>query len=100
MRLWVPHWSIWALPFTAHEFWHVAASLGIWDKLREHLDPEEHCSDPALDTCLADAFATYTIGPAYAYAAVTLLLNPPRRTSRLGGVTNAGRRRSSACWSR
>jgi hypothetical protein len=76
VRLWVPHWSIWALPFTAHEFWHVAASLGIWDKLREHLDPEEHSKDPALNTCLADAFATYTIGPAYAYAAVTLLLNP------------------------
>jgi hypothetical protein len=31
-----------------------------------------------IQLCLADAFATYTMGPAYAYAAITLTMDPAR----------------------
>src|SRR4051794_21842482 len=45
-------------------------------KVDEQLPSGEDYKDVSLQTCLGDAFATYTIGPAYAYAALTLLLNP------------------------
>ncbi len=74
VRVGFPEWTVWALPFTAHAFWHVIARDDLEDVVLQEttLDaiPER------LQTCLADAFATYTMGPAYAYAAFYLLLNP------------------------
>jgi hypothetical protein len=74
VRLRFPEWNIWALPFTAYSFWDLAARAGLKEKLIQSLGEDE--GDPDTLICLADAFATYTAGPAYAFAAFTLQLNP------------------------
>ena len=94
IRVGFPEWTIWALPFTAHEFWHIVARKDLDTGLRREIKIlsdqkkylEEGASEVAeslsqnvdqrLQVCLADAFATYTMGPAYAYSAVVLLLSP------------------------
>jgi hypothetical protein len=63
-----PEWTIWGLPFTANAFWHVIA--------RHDFKGDFPAVPERLQICLADAFATFTMGPAYAYAAFYLLLNP------------------------
>ncbi len=72
VRVGFPEWTIWALPFTAHAFWHVIARYDSDEALRDEIGeiPER------FQVCLADAFATYTMGPAYAYCAFYLLLSP------------------------
>ena len=72
VRVGFPEWTIWALPFTAYAFWHVIARDDFEEVLTEDLGgiPERYQS------CLGDAFATFTMGPAYAYAAFYLLLSP------------------------
>lgn len=77
IRLRFPEWTIWSLPLAAHELGHVViegnkdmvdfaaqeAKSRSWD--------EEHVYE-----ILADAFATYMIGPAYVCAAISLRLDP------------------------
>ena len=63
-----PEWTIWGLPFTANAFWHVIA--------RHDFGEDLPAISERLQICCADAFATFTMGPAYAYAAFYLLLNP------------------------
>jgi hypothetical protein len=103
IRLRFQEWTIWTLPFTAHEFGHVVVA-SVTDskdsiKAREFIEEEvEHLmnSDPYLQDLLqnkgaerardcarfhlneflADAFATYTMGPAYACTAILLRFNP------------------------
>jgi hypothetical protein len=78
IRLRFPEWTVWALPFAAHEFWRVsvqrefdlASSLGS--------DGKGIVKNPTMQMCAADTFATYIMGPAYAYAAITLLFDPRR----------------------
>ena len=75
IRMGFPEWSIWTLPLTAHEFGHVVASEKT-DKLPgnqfETMSlPKEH-----LEEYIADAFATYAMGPAYAYAAILMRFDP------------------------
>jgi hypothetical protein len=79
VRLRFPEWTIWALPLVAHDVWR----LGEWPQLTKRLkDRFQEDGGKAglygegLELCLADAFATYTMGPAYAYTAIALLLNP------------------------
>ena len=74
VRVGFPEWTVWALPFTAHAFWHVIARDDLDDVVLQETTLE--AIPERLQTCLADAFATYTMGPAYAYAAFYLLLNP------------------------
>jgi hypothetical protein len=74
VRVGFPEWTVWALPFTAHAFWHVIARDDLEDVVLQETALE--AIPERLQTCLADAFATYTMGPAYAYAAFYLLLNP------------------------
>lgn len=107
IRLRFPEWTIWTLPFTAHEFGHVA--IHAIEKLRGFVDGkinELMSKDPHLESVraaqpsasqtdlasaesrarrraenhiyklVADAFATYTMGPAYPCAALLLRLNP------------------------
>lgn len=81
MRVGFPEWTVWALPFTAFEFWHVVAREDLDAELREEIarDPGIEPFDQIAErfqNCLADAFAAYTMGPAYAYSAFLLLLNP------------------------
>lgn len=102
IRLSFPEWTIWMLPFTAHEYGYVV----IEDSLAQERnviktfvtseiellkqrdggyqaakDEEEKKTAEAriknhLLVLLADAFATYTMGPAYAHAAISLRFNP------------------------
>lgn len=98
IRLRFQEWTIWTLPFTAHEFGHVVISdevelkgfieqeieklLAGSDSYLRHLlenkDAEQarNCARFRLNEFLADAFATYTMGPAYACAAILLRFNP------------------------
>ena len=81
VRVGFPEWTIWALPFTAHAFWHVIATFDK-DLLQDSLDTIPERFQP----CLADAFATFIMGPAYAYAAFYLLLNPLKAYSEGGPI--------------
>ena len=84
VRLRFPEWTIWALPLTAHEFWHIdvraTLRLELIGFLREVLPAATFLSEgdlpPRFETCIADAFATYIMGPAYACATIGLLLDP------------------------
>lgn len=80
IRVTFPNWTIWALPATAFEFWRVVASQNIGktlDDALENLPTEERTKIAPEDMeCLGDAYATYTMGPAYAFFAVTILLDP------------------------
>jgi hypothetical protein len=79
VRLPFPGWNIWALPFAAHEFCHAALKDDL-QKLRVIKEAEAEVikllGTDGAHRCLADIFATYTLGPAYAYAAITLLFDP------------------------
>jgi hypothetical protein len=80
VRVTFPDWTIWSLPSTAHQFWHVVASKDLESKLRLELRQLSGNKNDNVELrfsdCLADAFATYTMGPAYAFFAICLLLNP------------------------
>jgi len=73
IRLRFPEWTIWALPFTAHEFWDMGPNNHLQGWLANEIKGAVEQRDQG---CLADAFATYMMGPAYAYATIVLLLAP------------------------
>jgi hypothetical protein len=75
IRLGFPEWTIWALPLTAHEFGYVAVDRTetISKFLASHV-PQR--SRTFVRTLLADAFATWIMGPAYACAAILIRLDP------------------------
>ena len=94
IRLRFQEWTIWTLPFTAHEFGHVVIRESeVKDFVEKEVEtelqrlPQDEATEQAkrlakrlaeshLDEFLADAFATYTMGPAYACAAILLRFNP------------------------
>ena len=79
IRLGFPEWTVWTLPLTAHEFGHVVVSIVA--KLHEYVKEQAEMTgitENHLQELLADGFAAYTMGPAYAYAAILLRLNPLR----------------------
>jgi hypothetical protein len=99
VRLRFPEWSIWALPFTAHEYGHVVVGdpdsfrlrrllEGEVNRLAQNDDEYQAAKDDQarerikerikkhVDVLFADAFATYTMGPAYACAAIYLRFDP------------------------
>jgi hypothetical protein len=88
-----PDWTLWTVPLVAHEYAYVMTELE--EVLRSYVSLEasawsiEHRLDPGSDdieeeiraqnyarVLLADAFATFAMGPAYACAAVLLRLDP------------------------
>jgi hypothetical protein len=92
-----PEWTIWALPLIAHEVWHLRLRNGrndngpsdsdaILESILEQCSPKiaeelraasvDTWRDPDFQSCMADVFATFVMGPAYACAAILLLLNP------------------------
>jgi hypothetical protein len=86
--------SLWSLPTTAHEFGHHAARSihrFVAGKSRNLLD-ELHESLPAsaswywVEELFADAFASWTMGPAYGLACLTLAFDPV--TARRGSPTH------------
>jgi len=72
-----PAWSVWGLPLTAHDFWEASGRGGptIRRQLKDIHQAATVWEEPLVQDCLADAFATYVIGPAYAFARVVLRLN-------------------------
>ena len=105
VRLRFPEWTIWTLPFTAHEYGHVVLEdrlelvkdpikTFIEEEVESEAQEDEECKKARaandaqgeerarqrimkrLLVLLSDAFATYTMGPAYAYAMMYLRFNP------------------------
>jgi hypothetical protein len=102
VRVRFPDWTIWTLPFVIHEYAHVlidendglraltaehastliAASNTLQQAYAEAGDDEEKRENVTrratypLRILIADAFATYSMGPAYAYTAILLRLDP------------------------
>ncbi len=72
-----PDWTVWALPLGAH-----ALGDGLLRKSPRMPDLVDSTAEAAgrsqdhVRECLADAFATYVMGPAYACAAILLRLDP------------------------
>jgi len=81
VRLGFPEWTIWALPLAAHELGHVAVTV---EKFRQFIDRRATVAGGRVDEslksrlsiCLADAFATFVMGPAYACALILIRLDP------------------------
>ena len=73
VRLPFPQWSVWHLPFAVHELWRVEVQL--FADIKGRL-PQDKLNKPDIDQCLADACTTYVLGPAFAYAALTLSFDP------------------------
>jgi hypothetical protein len=75
IRIGFPDWSIWALPLVAHEFGHIF----LHEALSRDFDDDK--VDATKRLCMADAFATLTLGPAFAAAAFLMRLEPSSCTT-------------------
>lgn len=81
IRVSFPDWTVWALPATALEFWQVIEKdkrLPLVKAAVKNLPQEKQnlvVTEESWDF-LGDAFATFTMGPAYAMMAITLMLDP------------------------
>jgi hypothetical protein len=82
-----PEWTVWALPLAVRELWHIAreaAYIGtnfINFAKRKGLPVDElgnQAIASRLHECLADVFAIYVMGPAYACASLLLALDPSK----------------------
>jgi hypothetical protein len=77
IRLRFSDWTIWTLPFAAHELGRVVAkddhslSRRVRKLAKEFGYPERH-----VEEFFADVFAAYTMGPAYGCASLLLRLQP------------------------
>jgi hypothetical protein len=74
IRMGFPEWTLWALPLVAYGFGSVLVG-----NVREFTDFTEQVPEPGraqVRVLLADAFATYVMGPAYACALMFLRLDP------------------------
>lgn len=78
IKMGFPEWSVWGLPLAAHE-----VGVALWDDpmitdlraaIREQVPAE--CDDAELAELFGDAFAAWTMGPAYGCAALLLRLQP------------------------
>ena len=73
VRLGFPEWTIWTLPLAAYELGCNYADSD--KKAAEKINALDGYPDE-LFVLVADAFATYFLGPAYACAAILMRLNP------------------------
>jgi hypothetical protein len=85
IRMRFPEWTIWAVPLTAHELGQVVISGNL--KLEKYINSQYPAGTKKttkqakrnqlhMRICLADAFATYVMGPAYACSVILLRFNP------------------------
>lgn len=88
VRLPYPQWSVWHLPFAVHELWQVEERIFADIKRRLRVSNPAALGRPDIDQRLADACTTYVLGPAFAYAAVTLSFDPadPRFDNRVEAI--------------
>lgn len=79
IHLGFPEWTIWAIPLVVSEFGYVFSQEN--NSLQNFLNsyPLNNLAQEQLHTLVADAFATYTLGPSYAGTAICLRLNPYRQ---------------------
>ncbi len=90
VRLGFPEWTIWTLPLAAYELGSNYADYDkkVADRINWHGGEADE-----LMVLVADAFATYLLGPAYACAAILMRLDPAdsfdeRRTGQAGDDGN------------
>jgi hypothetical protein len=76
VRLRFPEWTVWALPFVVSEVWALAARKDLEKAFGRSPEVAKLAADPIVQRCIGDAFATYVMGPAYAFAALTLSFDP------------------------
>jgi len=96
IHLRLPNWSVWSLPLTAHELWHLGVNDSIIPgkkptvnhvlyAMLEHggesaqemeQEAEMIWTDSEFQLCMADVFGTVVMGPAYANACIALALDP------------------------
>jgi hypothetical protein len=74
IRLAFPEWTVWAVPLGVHEFGHVLVTEN--RELKDQIEDSGLADLDSLQVYLADAFATYFMGPSYAYASILLALDP------------------------
>ena len=96
IRMSIPHWDIWHLPFVAHDFGYWVAKQGGIEQFDAFVTEQFELSQSSSEKVriwhlIADGLATYLMGPAYAHALVFLVLNP---TAPLIEGENAGNGRS------
>jgi hypothetical protein len=78
IRLEFPEWTIWTLPLVAGELGHVVMNNPIIrdplnDTIQTYADKRQ---SKLLEQLFPDAYATYTMGPAYACAVMLFRFNP------------------------
>jgi hypothetical protein len=101
VRMRLPEWTVWTLPLVAHEYGRVIPTdehlPGVHAAMTERIEvfargnpdwagPIDsgnglrteflEKAEIGLSILIADAFAAWTMGPAYGFAAITLALNP------------------------
>ncbi|MHA7288784.1 hypothetical protein ACX80V_03930 [Arthrobacter sp. MDT3-24] len=74
IRLGFPDWTVWAVPLAAYQFGLVVVDEN--DLVAKYDGPPPGVSAGDLRIVLADAFATFTAGPAYALASIFTKLEP------------------------
>jgi hypothetical protein len=73
IRLGFPEWTVWAVPLAAFEFGQVVVDV---NHLVDNYPQPAGVSADDLRVALADAFATYVMGPSYALASILTRLEP------------------------
>jgi len=92
IRMGFPEWNIWGLPLASHELGMVAVTVD--DSLVTFITGQSNKDEQIkrqLEVCLADAFATCTMGPAYACATLLLRFNPRLSGRRVKALSDAQR---------
>jgi uncharacterized protein YukE len=87
IKLWFPEWTIWGVPLFGYD-----AGLA-WVNRRSPLGAQLLDAEPAGSRgCLvADAYATFALGPAYASAAILLRMRTPAAGDPAASPSEAGR---------
>jgi len=93
LRLGFASWSIWGLPLEGHEFGKLLADARMSngsEKRKAHWKPYiKEFGERGTRVLIADSFAAWAEGPAYACALLFLVLNPNRSPAR--GVCDSDR---------
>jgi hypothetical protein len=100
VRLGFPEWTIWRLPLTTQALGNIYVA---WDRDVESVFERYEGEAAEARVLLADVFATYFMGPAYACPAILMRLNPAEAfadqrlvAKRVGTILTSLRRMSHA----
>jgi len=73
IRLGFPEWTVWAVPLGAFEFGRVVVDV---NSIVQSYGHKYGGAGRGLAVALADAFATFSMGPSYAFANILMRLEP------------------------